>query len=121
MPEYIYEHPDTGEQVTVFQSVHEEHVYIIDGVQYDRVYTIPNASIDTKIDPHSAKDFREKAKGTVGDLWDQSAEASEKRAARHGEDPVKKKYYQEYSDKRNGAKHKDDPSRAKQSKHFSIE
>ena len=35
MPEYICEHPETGEQVTVLQSVHEEHVYNIDGVDYD--------------------------------------------------------------------------------------
>ena len=30
MPEYIYENPETGEQVTVLQSVHEEHIYEID-------------------------------------------------------------------------------------------
>ena len=65
MPEYIYENPETGEQVTVLQSVHEEHIYEIDGVVYDRVYTLPNTSIDTKIDPDSASDFREKAKGIV--------------------------------------------------------
>ena len=121
MPEYIYEHPETGEQVIVLQSIHEEHAYEIDGVAYDRVYTIPNTSMDTQIDPHSAKDFREKAKGTIGDLWDQSAEASAKRAERHGEDPVKKQYYKDYAEKRQGAKHKDDPSRNKNPKHFSVE
>ena len=121
MPEYIYEHPETGETVTVFQSIHEEHIYIIDGVTYNRVYTIPNTSIDTQIDPHSTKSFREKAKGTIGDLWDQSAEASAKRAERHGTDPVKKQYYKDYAKNRSGAKHKDDPSRTSKSKNFSIE
>ena len=44
MPEYIYENPDTKEQITVWQSVHEAHEYEVDGVAYDRVYTIPHAS-----------------------------------------------------------------------------
>ena len=108
MPEYIYEHPETGEQVVVLQSVHEEHVYEIEGVEYNRVYTVPNASIDTQIDPHSAKDFREKAKGSIGDLWDQSAEASSKRKERHGHDPVKKKFFE-------------DPTRTKNNPNFTIE
>ena len=112
MPEYIYENPDTGEQVSVWQSVHEEHVYEIEGVQYSRVYTLPNAAVDTRIDPNSISDFRNKAKGTVGDLWDQSAEASEKRAEQHGgQDPVKKQFFKDYSEKRKGAKHPKDPSR----------
>ncbi|MAH44888.1 hypothetical protein CMI37_03615 [Candidatus Pacearchaeota archaeon] len=112
MPEYIYENPDTGEQVGVWQSVHEDHTYEIEGVTYNRVYTIPNASIDTRIDPNSASEFRDKAKGTLGDIWDQSAEASEKRAKQHdGEDPVKKQFFKDYSAKRKGAKHPKDPSR----------
>ena len=111
MPEYIYENPETGEQVTVLQSVHEEHIYEIDGVVYDRVYTLPNTSIDTKIDPDSASDFREKVKGTIGDLWDQSKELSEKREAWHGQDPVKKKFFEDYSKTRKGAKHPKDPTR----------
>ena len=112
MPEYLYKNPNTGKEVSVWQSVHEEHIYEIDGVTYDSVYTIPNASIDTRIDPNSASEFREKAKGTVGDIWDQSAEASEKRAEQHGgQDPVKKQFFKDYSEKRKGAKHPKDPSR----------
>lgn len=110
MPEYIYENPDTGEQVTVLQSIHEEHIYEIDGVVYDRVYTIPNASIDTKIDPNSPKEFREKAKGTIGELWDQSKELSDKREKQQGQDPVKNKFFEDYSKTRKGAKHPKDPS-----------
>ena len=121
MPEYIYENPETKEQITVWQSVHEAHEYEVDGVSYDRVYTIPNASIDTQIDPHSRKDFREKAKGSIGDLWDQSAEASEKRQERHGQDPVKKKFFEDYSKSRKGAKHPQDPTRNVGSKNFTIE
>ena len=33
MPEYIYQHPDTGEQVTVWQSIHEEHAYEIESLE----------------------------------------------------------------------------------------
>ena len=111
MPEYLYENPDTGEQVSVWQSVHEEHSYEIEGVSYDRVYTVPNAAIDTRIDPNSPSEFREKVKGNLGDIWDQSAEASEKRTKQKGEDPVKKQFIKDYSAKRKGAKHPKDPSR----------
>ena len=89
MPEYIYEHPDTGKQITVWQSIHEEHIYEVDGVVHNRVYTIPQASIDTKIDPYSSKDFREKVKAqNVGDIWDRSKELSEIRKDKDGRDPV---------------------------------
>lgn len=109
MPEYIYEHPETKEQITVFQTIHESHEYSVDGVQYDRVYTVPNASIDTRIDPFSQKEFREKAKAsTVGDLWDQSGEASEKRKEKAGHDPVKEKLFSDYRKKNKGAKHPQD-------------
>lgn len=37
MPEYIYENPETKEQITVWQSVHEAHEYEVDGISYDRV------------------------------------------------------------------------------------
>tara|TARA_R110002051_G_scaffold261860_1_gene321802 strand:+ start:846 stop:1214 length:369 start_codon:yes stop_codon:yes gene_type:complete len=122
VPEYLYENPDTGEQVSVWQSVHEEHSYEIEGVPYSRVYTVPNAAIDTRIDPNSPSEFREKAKGTLGDIWDQSAIASEKRTKQRGEDPVKKQFFKDYSAKRRGAKHPKDPSRFKKgSEGFSIE
>jgi len=112
MPEYIYEHPETGEQITVWQSIHEEHVYQVDDVIYNRVYTIPQASIDTKVDPYSAKDFREKVKvQNVGDMWDRSKELSEKRKEKEGRDPVQQQYFKDYSKKRKGVKHPKDPTR----------
>ena len=36
MPEYIYEHPETGEKITVWQTIHEAHEYEVDGVAYNR-------------------------------------------------------------------------------------
>ncbi len=35
MPEYIYEHPESGEQITVWQSIQEEHVYKVDDDIYN--------------------------------------------------------------------------------------
>ena len=113
MPEYIYEHPKTKEQITVLQSVHEEHVYKIDGVIYDRVYTVPQASIDTRIDPYSQKDFRKIKSENIGDMWDRSRELSEIRAEKEGKDPVKEKYFEDYSHKTKGKKHGKDPKRTK--------
>ena len=110
MPEYIYENPETKEQITVWQSVHEAHEYEVDGVVYDRVYTIPNASIDTKINASSEADFVSKTKAKpYGELWDHSAEMSSKRAEQHGgKDPVKQEFFKSNSEKRGGKKHVND-------------
>jgi hypothetical protein len=46
--------------------------------------------------------------GTIGDLWDRSAELSAKRADKNGGiDPVKEQYFKDYSEKRNGQKHQE--------------
>ena len=91
MPEYIYENE-------------------VDGVAYDRVYTIPHASIDSKIDADSESDFVAKTKAkTYGELWDHSAEMSAKRAEQHGgKDPVKQEFFEKNASKRGGKKHVDD-------------
>tara|TARA_R110000824_G_scaffold214603_1_gene400817 strand:+ start:1018 stop:1368 length:351 start_codon:yes stop_codon:yes gene_type:complete len=113
MPEYIYEHPNTGKQVTVLQSVHEEHVYKIEGVVYNRVYTVPQASIDTHIDPYSQKDFRKIKSENIGDMWDRSQELSQIRTEKEGKDPIKEKYFKDYAKKTKGKKHGKDPTRTK--------
>ena len=107
-PEYLYEDPDTGEVKSVFQKTGEKHEYSEGGKKFNRVFTIPNASIDTKIDANSERDFVEKTKnkkGTMGDLWEASREASEKRKEAHGKDKVKEKYLKKYSKERRGMKH----------------
>ena len=113
MPEYIYEHPETGEQITVWQSVHEEHIYEVEGIVYNRVYTIPQTSIDTRVDPYSEKDFRKIKVKNVGEMWDRSQELSRIRAEKEGKDPVKEKYFKDYKQKRKGKKHGKDPGRTK--------
>ena len=111
MPVYLYENPDTGEIIKIIQSVSEDHTYSEDGVEFDRVFTVPNMSVDAAADPFSAEQFRQKTKnmkGTMGDMWDYSKELSDKRKeAMGGTDPIRKKAEKEYSKKRKGMKYKD--------------
>lgn len=83
----------------------------IDGQKWRRVLTKPNAAITTQGDPYSAKAFNAKMDGkkvTVGDLWDASREASDKRGGVSGEDPIKKTYYDQYAKERKGVKHQNE-------------
>lgn len=109
MPLYTYEHPETGEEIDLVQSMSEEHIYVDEsGIKWNRVFSSPNASIDSDIDPFNSKSFIEKtgkAEGTYGEMIDRSKEMSEKRKNKLGYDPLQKKYFKEYSKKRNGIKH----------------
>ena len=108
---YRYSNPaNEQETVEIVQSIHDAHVYSKDNVQWNRVWQIPNAAIDSKINPFSAKEFREKTSNkreTVGSLWDRSKEASLKREQTAGRDDVKERHYAKYSKKRRGLKHPD--------------
>ena len=110
MPEYLFEDPDTGEVISVTQGIDEEHTYSEEGRVFNRVFTVPNASIDSRIDANSEADFTSKTKAkTYGELWDHSAEMSARRAEQHGgKDPVRQEFFKENSDKRAGKKHIDD-------------
>jgi hypothetical protein len=127
MPIYIYKHPEQEEYTEVFQTMMEDHVYFdSEGLEWKRVFTTPNMSIDSQIDPYSSKEFVEKTggkKGTMGDMMDYSKEMSHIRAEKNGGiDPVKEKYYKDYSAKRNGAKHIDQmKSDMNNNKHVNIE
>lgn len=107
MPFYLFQNPETGEIVEVFQQMKDDHSFLDErGVEYKRIFTIPNYSIDSKIDPFSSKDFAEKTKnkkGTIGDLLSQSKELSEKRGG-EANDPVLKKYLSSYESEK-GVKH----------------
>ena len=104
---YVFEHPETGEQEEVSQSMNDEHTYTKDGVKWNRVWLVPNASIDTKVDPFSSKDFVAKTsnkKGTLGNLFDQSKEMSERRKDKDGVDRLAEKEAKDYN-KKTGLKH----------------
>jgi hypothetical protein len=109
MPIYLFQNPETDEVAEVVLGMNDPKVYQNDGVNWVRIFTIPNAAIDTQVDPHSAKDFVKATnkKGTIGDLFDRSAELSEKRKEKIGHDPLKEKYYENYSKTRKGKKHPD--------------
>lgn len=128
MPIYLYENQETGEVHEVFQNMKDPHVYFGPNGDEDgwkRIYTVPQASIDSKIDPFKSTDFVHKTaakKGTYGDLLDRSKELSEKRADLNGGvDPVKQDYFKKYSEERNGAKHMLDRPSKIEGKNFTAE
>lgn len=110
MPEYIYQHPKTNKTISLIQGIHDNHEHIdLEGVKWNRIFTVPQMGVDTKMDANtSSKEFSEKTKnkrGVLGDLFDQSKELSEARKKMYGKDPVKKKYWNDWSKKRKGKKH----------------
>lgn len=110
MPIFLYSHPDTGEVKEIIQSVHDKHEYFENGVKFNRVFTVPTASIDNKWNEFSSKDFAEKTakkKGTIGDLWEKSQELSLKREKLVGKDTIKEQFYKDYSKERNNHDHPD--------------
>ena len=125
MPIYLYQNPKTEEVKEIIQSMNDVHEYHEDGVKWNRVFTVPNASIDTKQDPFSSKQYVDSTrnkKGTYGDLLNKSAELSEQRAKLNGGiDPVKEKYYSDYSKNRRGAKHPDKLPKTFENKHVKVE
>jgi hypothetical protein len=118
MPLYTFEHPDSdgnGPFIDVLQRMKDDHEYIDkDGAKWKRVFSVPNASIDTRIDDFSSNEFVNKTKDkgmTMGQLWEESKRASGRREKMLGKDPVKEKYFKNYSKKRSGMKHDNDPTK----------
>jgi len=111
MPIYLFSNPaDENEIVEVVMSVHDEHVYSKDGVKWDRVFTKPTASVDTKLDENNPKSFVKYTAtraGTLGELQDISAELSQKREEKNGIDPVKEQFYEKYKKTHHGTEHND--------------
>lgn len=101
MPLYSFLNPENeSECVDVFFHMNDEKKFVgPDGKEWRRVYTVPTASIDSKIDPFSSRDFVEKTgkkKGNLGNLMDAAKEASLVRAQKAGKDPVKEKWLANY-------------------------
>lgn len=109
MPVYLYRHPKTQKVIEVVQKMTDTHEFTDEkGVKYERVFVAPQTAIDTKVDPFSKNDFlkRTNKRMTVGQMMDESAELSEKRAKKTGVDPIKKKIYDSYK-KNTGKDHPD--------------
>ncbi len=108
MPYYLFENPEDGKVEEIFFHMNDDKRYFVNHTEWKRVYTVPQASVDTQADPFSPKDFvkaTNKKGGKYGDLLDKAAEMSKKREEKMGVDPVKEKYLQDYSKTRNGLKH----------------
>ena len=60
MAMYLFYNPETHEIREVFQKTNEPHVYSTEGVVWERIWTVPQMSVDTKINPNSSKQFIEK-------------------------------------------------------------
>jgi len=110
MPEYLYQHPKNNKVISLIQSIHDEHEFFDKkGVKWNRVFTVPELNTEGTLKAESSSkefsEFTSKKKGTVGDLWDRSKELSEKRQKMYGKDPIKNKYFKDWSKKRKGKKH----------------
>jgi hypothetical protein len=111
MPMYSFI-SDKGKIEEVFFGMNDEKIYNgKDGKEigkWKRLWTVPNASFDSvPLDPYSAKDFARVTNkgGSVGDLFDRSAELSEKRVQKDGIDTFKEGFYKEYKKKHKGNEH----------------
>lgn len=106
---YLFQHPVSKEVIEVEQSMNEAHIYIDEGgVEWDRIFTIPNAFITEKINPYCPNQFMNKTNGhrqKLGDLYDRSQELSAIRAEKNGGiDPLKAQADINYSKSRRGRK-----------------
>ena len=107
MPVYVFKHPQTGEQLELIQKMQEPHVYVDKkGVEWQRVWGTPNASIDSGLDgsKENFMKYTQNKKGSLGDLWDASREAKEKRVKKEGRDKVEEKFYKDFK-KEKGVNH----------------
>lgn len=105
---YLYQSPKTKEIVEVVQKMNDKHEYSEGGVQWKRVWTKPRMGVDTvKIDPFSSKDFVKATNkpGKIGDLWERSAEMSQRRIDKDGKDHIKEKHYADYRKTHKGNLH----------------
>lgn len=109
MPQYLFSHPTTREVIEITQSMNDKHEYTdSSGVMWQRIFTVPKASIDTKIDCDSATEFSRKTNKKnikLGDMWDLSGELSNQRIKRHGHDRIKEETIKTYSKKCKGKQH----------------
>ena len=109
MPLYLFSNPSNeNDIIEVIMSVNDNHEFIKDGIGWNRVFTKPNASIDTKNDAYDDKKNLQKianTKGTIGNMEDFAAEQSAKREEKLGVDPIKQQTYEKYSKERGGKIH----------------
>lgn len=109
MPLYFFQNPSNEDEIVeLFFKMNDEKKFEKDGIQWNRLYTIPTSSVDTQFNAYSKSDYyklTESKKQTVGDLIARSEEFSQKRAEKNnGKDPIKEKYFLDY-EKQTGKVH----------------
>ena len=111
MPLYSFFSESKNEYRDVFFHMNDEKNYCgEDGTEageWRRIYTVPTASIDTRIDPNNRNEFirRTDKYKTVGDMLSASSEMSEKRMVKDGKDVVREKFFEDYSRRTKGKPH----------------
>ena len=107
MPIYLFENVETGELREIFFHMTDKKIYNgEDSSQigiWERRYYSPQVAIDVNIDEMDSKRFVEtssKKKGTLGNLFDASKEASLKRERIMGKDFVKESSLQKWKERR---------------------
>lgn len=127
---YQFKNKKTGKIVDIVMNMKDYKHYRGENDNEDfweRVYDIPQVNIgNAKItDPFDNKAFVDKTgkmSGRYGDILDYSSELSDKRAAlAGGEDPIKRKYFDDYKKKTNGKKHVKDRPKKIETKNATIE
>ena len=124
MPEYLYQHPETKEVKSVFQGIHDTHVYEEEGIEWIRLFTAPQLNTVGTIDPFDKNQFvnaTANTKGNYGDLLDRSKDLSEQRKALRGEDAVQNTFFDNYSKERGGRPHLKDGRKRKVNKGIEVD
>lgn len=125
MPLYSFSHPETGEIKDVVFSMNEQKKYIDEkGVEWVREYIPFELNANGTVDPWDSKSFvsATNKEGKLGDLLDRSSDLSKERASQNGGlDPIKEKYYKNYSKNRKGALHPDKMPKSFENKNIKIE
>ena len=130
---YKFQNTKTGEIHEVEMSMKDYGPYKGpngDDENWERVYEAPqiNMGVSTakSIDPWDNNSFVNRTKdmkGSYGEMLDHAKDLSDQRAKQSltGEDPLKKKYLKEYSDKREGKKHVSEMKKTVENKHIRID
>jgi hypothetical protein len=127
---YQFRNKKTGKIKDVVMSMKDYKPYRgEDGTEdfWERIYDLPQVNIGNAkvVDPFDNKAYVNKTgnlRGTYGDLLDYSSELSERRAEKAGgEDPLKRKYFDDYKKKTGGKKHLKDRPKKIETKNATIE
>lgn len=111
IPLYTYIDDRNDTVYDLIQGMNDLHeAFAPDGYKLSRIWVKPLMSVDNKLDendPQSFVKYTSTRKGSLGDLWSESAELSQKRKDKNcGIDPVLEKKYNEHQ-KTTGKKHID--------------